>query len=160
MAKCRTIGCEGEAFTDAGFCHECGFLENTGLGKYKGDKRPEDQEDIKNRKVKTKEDNNMAGSKHAICIIDSCTKVRVKEQMCTRHYNEKHGIVKKAGPVLGKKQKKRTTYKKNRKAREYSKKEKTVRVDPQQSRLSQIPGLIKQNIEIIKEKLAEVEALI
>ena len=46
------------------------------------------------------------------------------------------------------------------KKRKYTKKEKPVAVDPQQSRLSQIPVLIKQNIEIIKEKLAEVEALI
>ncbi len=67
---------------------------------------------------------------------------------------------KKSGGGGKSKKKKQKVAKGRMKKRKNQKKEKPVAVDPQQARLNQITLMIKQNIGIIKEKLAEVEALI
>jgi hypothetical protein len=36
-------------------------------------------------------------AEHLECEHEGCEKIRVKERLCTRHYNKKHGIVKRKG---------------------------------------------------------------
>lgn len=108
----------------------------------------------------------MAGSEHAKCVIEGCTKIRVKEQMCTAHYNEKHGIVKKRGPISGKKRK----YTKRKKTKRTYKK-RAIKPDEEPEVLSEqiadkATGLIKirdsilDSIQIIKGEFKKIEAMI
>ncbi len=61
MAKCRTIGCEGEVFDEDGYCLECG-----------GDRRPVDRENIEDKKIKPKEGTMPRGQvtvESKICVV-------------------------------------------------------------------------------------------